>query len=178
MVAVCVIVVIIVRLLGGLFESWSSLSVLLCDGLSSWLSDWLSSGFGMHLGLNWMGDLLLSFMGDFLVLFDGTVLAHWSKMGLRQRILMDSLPVKFVEVLISWALLTFNVMQVVVFSQRSVEVRVLVLSVPFCLLLIRIKVTVIFMILLVNVVITDKFLRELVMEAQSLMFVLFGPDHL
>lgn len=91
---------------------------------------------------------------------------------------MDSLPVKFVEVLISWALLTFNVMQVVVFSQRSVEVRVLVLSVPFCLLLIRIKVTVIFMILLVNVVITDKFLRELVMEAQSLMFVLFGPDHL
>ena len=132
----------------------------------------------MLLGLNWMGDLFLSFVGDFLVLFDGTVLAHWSEMGLCQRILMDSLPVKFVEVLVSRALLTFNVMQVVVFSQRSMEVRVLVLSVPFRLLLIRIKFTVILMILLVDVVITDKIMSKLVVEAQSLVFVLFGPDHL
>lgn len=121
MVALCVIVILIVRLLGGFFGSWGNLSVLLCDRLGSWLGSWLSnwlsrSSFGMLLGLNWMSDLLLSFMGDFLVLFDGTVLAHWSKMGLCQRGLMDSLPVKLIEVLVSWALLTFNVMQVVVFS--------------------------------------------------------------
>ena len=132
----------------------------------------------MLLGLNWMGNLFLSFVGDFLVLFDGTVLAHWSEMGLCQRILMDSLPVKFVEIFVSWTLLTLNVMQIMVFSQRSVEVRVLVLCVPFCLLLIRIKVTVIFLILLVDVVITDKIMSKLVVEAQSLVFVLFRPDHL
>jgi len=98
----------------------------------------------MLLGLNWMGDLLLSFMGDLLVFFDGTMLAHWSEMSLSQRSLVDSLPVKFIEILVRWAFLTFQGVQVVVvFSQRSVEMRVLILSVPFFLLLIRIKVTVI-----------------------------------